>query len=94
MKQKSSENVKNELIGKESTFWSRYCCYLVASVAVVAVAFSGTELYALDRFGETFTSKLCEILPTPPNKVSQVSIDYYKSYSLQKCRKNPSVLCH
>ena len=69
MKQKSSETVHDELIGKESTFWSRYCCYLVASVAVVAVAFSGTELYALDRFGETFTSKLCEILPTPPNKV-------------------------
>ena len=69
MKQKASEIVQSELIGKESNFWSRYCCYLVASVAVVAVAFSGTELYALDRFGETFTSKLCEILPTPPNKV-------------------------
>ena len=77
MKQKASEIVQNELIGKESTFWSRYCCYLVASVAVVAVALSGTELYALDRFGETFTSKLCEILPTPPNKVFQISIDHF-----------------
>ena len=55
--------------GKGTTLWSRYCWYFAASIAIVAVVFSGTELYALDRFGETFTSKLCEILPSPPQKV-------------------------
>lgn len=65
MKSKLGEN---DLSSKDSSLWSRYCWYLAASIAVVAVAFSGTELHALDRFGETFTSKLCEILPPPPKK--------------------------
>ena len=69
MKLKSELKEQIELTSKQSTLWSRYCWYLAASLAVVAVAFSGTELYALDRFGETFTSKLCEILPSPPKKV-------------------------
>lgn len=61
-----SENL--ESTRKETTLWSRYCWYLAASISIVAVVFSGTELHALDRFGETFTSKLCEILPSPPQK--------------------------
>ena len=62
-----SENL--QFTRKETTLWSRYCWYFAASIAIVAVVFSGTELHALDRFGETFTSKLCEILPSPPQKV-------------------------
>ena len=57
-----------EASGKESTLWSRYCWYFAASMAIVAVIYSGTELQALNRFGETFTNTLCEILPTPPPK--------------------------
>ena len=57
---------------KESTFWSRYCWYVAASMAIVAVIYSGTELQALNRFSETFTNTLCDILP-PPIPKSDVS---------------------
>ena len=55
------ENVESS--GKAAKLWSQYRWYIAASTAIVAVVFSGTELQALDRFGETFTSKLCDILP-------------------------------
>ena len=57
----SYENVESS--GKAAKLWSQYRWYIAASTAIVAVVFSGTELQALDRFGETFTSKLCDILP-------------------------------
>ena len=57
----SCENVESS--GKAAKLWSQYRWYIAASTAIVAVVFSGTELQALDRFGETFTSKLCDILP-------------------------------
>ena len=76
-----SKLVENDLSSKDSSLWSRYCWYLAASIAVVAVAFSGTELHALDRFGETFTSKLCEILPPPPKKVNCLILRFWEGLS-------------
>ena len=68
MKKTTEDSEFCDASGKEATLWSRYCWYFAASMAIVAVVYSGTELQALNRFGETFTSKLCEILPSPPPK--------------------------
>ena len=77
MKNTTKEYQDFDPTGKGNTLWSQYCWYLVASIAIVAVVFSGTELQALDRFGETFTSKLCEILPPPQPKYNVKIIHSY-----------------
>ena len=68
--QASKQDVQNHEAAEggkdELTLWSRYCWYIAASVAIIAVIGSGTELQALNRFGETFTNTLCDILPPPP----------------------------
>lgn len=78
----SYEHVESS--GKAAKLWSQYRWYIAASTAIVAVVFSGTELQALDRFGETFTSKLCDILPVSSvNHISLLFITYFFNFETQ-----------
>ena len=88
MKTTVEESELSDPEGKEaSSVWSRYCWYFAASMAIVAVIYSGTELQALNRFGETFTSKLCDILP-PPTPKYNVSNFTLRSLCMNKDFKN------